>query len=50
MSQLLTTLLYIPKINWPPTPTSDFGELLFVSLTIALSFSILVAFGLWWQR
>lgn len=36
--------------GWPPGPTSDYGELVFVGFTMAVTFVILVGFGQWWQR
>ncbi|HXK34265.1 MAG TPA: hypothetical protein VNM91_09655 [Dehalococcoidia bacterium] len=36
--------------GWPPGPTTDYGELVFVGGTMLISFVLLVAFGQWWQR
>lgn len=36
--------------NWPPTPQSDQGELIWVVMIMALSMGIMVMLGQWWQR
>lgn len=37
-------------VDWPPKSTSDAGELILVAFTLAISMSIMVAFGQWWSR
>jgi hypothetical protein len=37
-------------VDWPPKSTSDAGELILVGFTLAVSMSIMVAFGQWWSR
>jgi len=37
-------------LHWPPQATSDAGELILVGATLAVSMSIMVAFGQWWSR
>ncbi len=42
---------YIDSLfNWPPTPQSDQGELIWVGATMALSLGLMVVLGRWWQR
>jgi len=50
LTPLAALLLEVPHLSWPPTPTTDFGELVFVALTMAISFSIMVVLGHWWSR
>jgi hypothetical protein len=33
-----------------PHDFAEFGELVLVTITMIVSFAILVAFGQWWQR
>ncbi len=37
-------------LHWPPQATSDAGELIVVAATLAVSMTIMVAFGQWWSR
>lgn len=47
---LLVNLVPAFLPGWPPGPTTDYGELVFVGGTMLISFVLLVAFGQWWQR
>lgn len=33
-----------------PYVGKDYEELVFVAITMAISFALLIAFGAWWQR
>ncbi len=37
-------------LHWPPRSTSDAGELILVAATLAISMSIMVVIGQWWER
>lgn len=37
-------------VHWPPRSTSDAGELIVVVVTLAISMSIMVVIGQWWER
>ena len=37
-------------VHWPPQSTSDAGELILVVVTLAISMSIMVVIGQWWER
>lgn len=37
-------------LHWPPRSTSDAGELILVATTLAISMSIMVVIGQWWER
>ena len=50
LTPLAALLLEIPHLSWPPAGTTDFGELVFVALTMAISFGIMVVLGQWWSR
>jgi hypothetical protein len=42
---------YIDSLfNWPPAPQGDQGELIWVSMTLAVSFGAMIMLGRWWQR
>jgi hypothetical protein len=40
----LSLLLFEPYVG------KDYEELVFVGITMAISFALLIAFGAWWQR
>ena len=37
-------------VHWPPQSTSDAGELIVVVVTLAMSMSIMVVIGKWWEQ
>jgi hypothetical protein len=37
-------------LNWPPTPQTDQGELIWVAFTLAVSMGLMVILGQWWSR